>query len=146
MDLFGWIWLKSTISIIPLPSCYFFSSLILHSFLTDLPGLGEKQNSVSLFEPQAQQWLHHNHLPRAFPVTKVLLLGQLIIRDASEQPRPACEQIRVVAHLPQSYEAWENLEPQGGELRLIHRMDMLIHLMEGEKQFSFLVRNRKHKS
>ncbi len=31
------------------------SSLILHSFLTDLPGLGEKQNSVPLFEPQAQQ-------------------------------------------------------------------------------------------
>lgn len=25
------------------------------SFLTDLPGLGEKQNAVSLFEPQAQQ-------------------------------------------------------------------------------------------
>lgn len=116
------------------------------SFLTDLPGLGEKQNAMSLFEPQAQQWLHHNHFPRAFPVTEVLLLGQLLIRDASEQTRPACEQIRVVADLPQSYEAWEDLEPQGGELRLIHRMD--VNTFNGGRKtiLSFHVRNRKHKS
>lgn len=96
---------------------------------TDLSGLGKKQNSVSLFEPQAQKRLHHNHLARALPVTEVLLLGELIVLDAPEQARAAREQVRVVAHLPQSYEAREDLEQQGGELRLIHRM--LIYLVDG---------------
>lgn len=62
----------------------------------------------------------------------MLLLGELIIRDPPEQARAAGEQVRVVAHLPHSYEAREDLEQQGGELRLIHR----IYLVDGLKKVS----------
>lgn len=84
--------------------CLFVQSLMLCSaWSTDLSGLSEEQDSVSLFEPQPEQRLHHYKLARALPVAKVLLLSQSLCRNAPQHVWPTSEQVWVVTDLPQGY-------------------------------------------
>lgn len=79
----------------------------------DLSGLREEQDSLALLEPQAQQRLHHNQLPRALPEAKVFLLRQLLFRDPPQYPGPAGEKVRVVADLAQRDQTGEDLGKDG---------------------------------
>lgn len=69
----------------------------------DLSRLSEEQNSLALFEPQAQQRLHHHQLSRAFPKAEVFLLSELVLWDSPQYPGATREKVRVVTDLPERY-------------------------------------------
>ena len=76
---------------------------------SNLSRLSEEQDTLALFEPETQQWLHHYQLSWAFPKAKVFLLSELVLWDSPQHAGTTREKVRVVADLTQGYQTWEHL-------------------------------------